>query len=408
MSMIPRTARQTAERLAEGFPIVAITGPRQSGKTTLARAVFPDKPYVTLEDPEEREFAESDPRRFLARFPEGAVIDEAQRCPDLFSYLQGIVDRRGRMGAFILTGSQQFGLISGITQTLAGRVGLIQLLPFSLAELTLAGCLPNDLDTLLFQGGYPPLYDRPVAPGDWYPNYVITYLERDVRQLLAVRDLALFQRFLKLCAARCGQLLNLSSLATDCGISHVTASEWLTVLEASYIVMRLRPYHRNFGKRLVKTPKLYFFDSGLAGHLLGIRDAATLATHAQRGALFETLIVAEFVKRAFHNGQPADLYFWRDSAGHEVDLLFEQNGKLRPVEIKSGATFVPGWLDAARRWQELAGDDALTPWLIYGGDNSFGRETGEVFGWRSLVDDSLSFLEGRFLSQTSDPTPQSS
>lgn len=384
--MLARTAAQTARRFAEGFPVVAITGPRQAGKTTLARAVFSAKPYVNLEDPEERQFATDDPRRFLARFGEGAVIDEAQRCPALFSYLQTEVDRRGRMGEFILTGSQQFGLMSGITQSLAGRVGLIQLLPFSLPELAAAQRLPDDLDQLLFQGGYPPLYDRPVAPTDWLPNYVMTYLERDVRQLLAVRDLTLFQRFVKLCAARTGQLLNLSSLAVDCGISHVTAREWLTVLEAAYLVHLLRPYHRNYGKRLVKTPKLYFLDTGLAAHLLGIRDAQTLATHAQRGALFETLVVAELVKRAFHAGQPADLYFWRDNVGHEVDLLWEQSGQLQAVAIKSGATLVSDWLAAVKKWQMFAGDEAAVPWLIYGGDRRYGREGVEVIGWRGMAE----------------------
>ena len=383
--MFPRTAAATVLRLAQGFPIVAITGPRQAGKTTLARAVFPGHPYVSLEDPEEREFATADPRGFLARFAGGAVLDEAQRCPALFSYLQTLADQRRRMGDFILTGSQQFGLMSGITQSLAGRAGLVQLLPFSLPELAGAGRIPESLDDALFHGGYPPLYDRPVGPADWLPNYVMTYLERDVRQLLAVRDLGLFQRFLKLCAARTGQLLNLSGLASDCGISHVTAREWLTVLEAGYIVFLLRPYHRNFGKRLVKTPKLYFLDTGLAAHLMGIRDAATLSIHAQRGALFETWVVGEHVKRAFHAGQPADLYFWRDSAGHEVDLLLEEAGKLRALEIKSGATLVGEWLDALRKWQGFAGGEALPPRLVYGGEGRYERQGVQVMGWRDLA-----------------------
>lgn len=383
--MIPRLAQTTAQRLAQGFPILTITGPRQSGKTTLARTLFADRPYVSLEDPEHREFAHSDPRGFLARFREGAVIDEVQHVPALFSYLQGVVDERRRMGDFILTGSQQFGLMARIGQSLAGRVGRLELLPFSAAELAAAGRLPADLDTLLWQGGYPPLYDRPLSPSDWFPNYIATYLERDVRQLLQVRDLTLFQRFVRLCAARTGQLLNLSALAADSGISHTTAREWLTVLEASYLVWRLAPYHRNFGKRLVKTPKLYFLDTGLAAALLGIREADTLGIHAQRGALFETWVVSELIKQRFNAGRPPDLYFWRDNTGNEVDVLFESGSRLQPIEIKSGATFVREWLKALHRWQGYAGDETLPGWLIYGGEDSYQREQTEIRSWRSMA-----------------------
>lgn len=382
--MIQRDAQILVRTLARGFPIVALTGPRQSGKTTLARMLFAERAYVTLEDPDEGEFARRDPRGFLARFPDGAVIDEVQRCPDLFSYLQGLVDARQRMGDFILTGSQQFGLRSGIGQSLAGRVGLVQLLPFSAAELRAAGHLPGSLDALLWQGGYPPLYDREAPPHLWFSSYVATYVERDVRQLLAVRDIDLFQRFVKMCAARTGQLLNLSSLAVDCGISHTAAREWLAVLEASYLVMRLPPYFRNFGKRLVKTPKLYFLDVGLAAWLLGIRDANTLNTHAMRGALFETWVVAELVKARFNAGQPTDLYFWRDNVGHEVDVVFESQGRLQPVEIKSGATFVTEWLAGVRKWAAFAGEDALPPMIVYGGNDSYVREGVNVASWRSF------------------------
>jgi len=288
------------------------------------------------------------------------------------------------MGDFVLTGSQQFGLMSKITQSLAGRVGLVHLLPFSQSELAAAGKAPAGVDNALWQGAYPALYDRGLSPEDWFPNYVATYVERDVRQLLAVRQLGLFQRFLKMCAARSGALLNLSSLAADCGISHVTAREWLTVLEASYIVRLLAPYHRNFGKRLVKTPKLYFLDVGLAAWLLGIRDASTIATHAMRGGLFETFVIGEFIKQRHNAGQPAELYFWRDNVGHEIDLLFETGDRLQPVEIKSGMTFSYDWLDAAKRWKAFAGDAALDPWIIHGGDRSFECEGGRGISWRAL------------------------
>jgi hypothetical protein len=385
--MIPRQATQTALRLAKGFPIVAITGPRQSGKTTLARTTFPGLPYVSLEDPDTREFALADPRGFLARFSRGAVLDEAQRCPALFSYLQGIVDENPVMGRFVLTGSQQSGMLSSITQSLAGRVGLVQLLPLSLRELRDAGLLPETLDALLWRGGYPPIHDRALAPADWLANYVATYLERDVRQLLAVKDLGLFQRFVKLCAARTGQILNLSALGADCGIAHVTAREWLGVLEASYLVTLLRPYHRNFGKRLVKSPKLYFLDTALAAYLLGIRDASSLGIHAQRGALFETLVVSELIKARFNAGRAADIHFWRDSTGHEVDVLFEDDaGKLQAVEVKSGATFAGDWVDAIGRWQRFAGDEAGTPWIVYGGDESYQRQGVRAISWRDLPD----------------------
>jgi len=385
--MVPRTALASLLRLARGFPVVALTGPRQAGKTTLARAAFAGKPYVSLENPELLAFAAGDAQRFLAAYPEGAVIDEVQRCPELFSWLQGRVDADRRVGEFVLTGSQQFGLMSKITQSLAGRVGLVQLLPFSQSELAAAGKPPANLDAALWQGGYPALYDRDLAPGDWFPAYVATYVERDVRQLLEIRQLGAFQRFVRMCAARTGQLLNLSALAADCGISHVTAREWLTVLEASYLVRLLPPYFRNFGRRLVKTPKLYFLDVGLAAWLLGIRDAASLATHALRGALFESFVVGEFVKQRFNAGLPADLYFWRDSLGHEVDLLFEVGDRLQAVEIKSGMTFGADWPEAALRWTRNAGDAALTPWIIYGGERSFELATCRVFSWRALRND---------------------
>jgi len=383
--MYLRQARHTLERLAQGFPVLAVTGPRQSGKTTLARACFPDKPYVSLENLDERDFATQDPRRFLARFPDGAILDEVQRCPALLSWLQGVVDERQRIGDFVLTGSAQFDLIAGINQSLAGRVGRVELLPLSLYEMQEGACLPDSLDRLLLQGSYPAIYQRDLAAGDWFPNYVATYIERDVRQIIAVRDLSQFQRFVRMCAARSGQLLNLAALGADCGISAVTASEWLSVLEASYLVMRLPPYFQNFGKRLIKSPKLYFLDVGLMAWLLGIRDETTIATHAARGVLFETWVVSELIKQRYNAGQPADLYFWRDSAGHEIDLIFETSTGLQAIEIKSGSTYASDWTDGLKQWQKIIGDTAAPKSiLIYGGNDSHEREHCHLHSWRNL------------------------
>jgi uncharacterized protein len=382
--MIPRQATSTLQRLAKGFPILALTGPRQSGKTTLAKHVFAQKAYVSLENPDELEFANSDPRRFLARFDQGAILDEVQRCPALLSWLQTLVDERGVMGDFVLTGSAQFELIAGITQSLAGRVGRVELLPLSAQELKAANKLPSDLNTMLLQGGYPSLYDREVSPQDWFSNYIATYIERDVRQLIAVRDLSQFQRFVKMCAARSGQLLNLTSLGADCGLSANTAREWLSVLEASYLVTRLQPHHQNFGKRLVKSPKLYFLDVGLMAWLLGIRDAQTLDTHASRGALFETFVVSELIKQRFNQGQASDLYFWRDSTGHEVDVLLDTPAGLKAIEIKSGSTFAADWIKGLQKWRSLSGSDSLQPQIIFGGTGLYEREDCQVIDWQNI------------------------
>jgi predicted AAA+ superfamily ATPase len=382
--MIARRASATLATLARGYPVVAITGPRQSGKTTLAKAQFPDKPYVSLEDPDTRAYVNEDPRGFLGRYANGAVIDEVQRCPALFSYLQTQVDHDSRMGQFVLTGSQQFGLLSHITQTLAGRVGLIQLLPFSLRELQDAAAPIGSIDELLWRGLYPPIHDRGLAPEQWFANYVMTYLERDLRQIIELRNLSLFQRFLKLCAARCGQLLNMSSLANDCGVTHKTIGAWLSVLEASYVVFMLQPHHQNFGKRLVKTPKLYFHDTGLAAHLMGIRDAAHLSIHAARGALFENFVISELQKNRFNQGLASNLYFWRNNTGEEVDVLIEQGETLMPVEIKSGQTFNPDFLTGLHKWARYAGPVAQPAHLVYGGAGNMTRSGVSVHSWREL------------------------
>ena len=382
--MVPRSALPTLYSLAEGYPILVVTGPRQSGKTTLVQAAFPKKAYASLENPDERAFAVEDPKGFLARFPDGAIIDEAQHCPALFSYLQTLVDRDRRMGLFVLTGSQQLGLLSGVTQSLAGRAGVLQLLPFRLSELRAAAIELGDLETLLLRGLYPPLYDRKLSPSQWYGNYVLSYIERDVRQIANVHDLNLFQRFLRLCAARTGQLLNLSNLGNECGIAQGTARAWLSVLEAGYIVFRLPPHHRNLGKRVIKTPKLYFYDTGLAANLLAIQDAGHLAVHPIRAALFETLVVSEWLKRRYNAGLMSNLYFWRDNVGTEVDLIVEEGSAERPIEIKSSRTVTAELFAGLRKWLKYADSQTDAAMLVYAGDESYRRSEIEVRSWREI------------------------
>ncbi len=383
--MLARRALPTLLSMARGFPVLALTGPRQSGKTTLARAAFPDLPYVNLEDPDTRELALADPRRFLQRFAAGAVFDEVQRAPALMSYLLAVADAAPAMGRFVLTGSQQFGLMDGIGQSLAGRVGLLTLLPLCQPELAQAAA-GHTLEQRLWRGGYPALHaeHRQPEPAHWFAAYVATYVERDVRQLLNVGNLLTFQRFLAMCAARSGQLLNLNSLAADCGISQPTARQWLTVLQAGHLVTLVPPYHRNFGKRLVKAPKLYFLDTGLLCHLLRIASAEDLQVHAARGAVFETWAVGETLKHRHNLALAPDLYFWRDNHGLEVDLVYEDAGRLHSVECKSGTTYVDAWMEPARRWRRAAGEGAAAPLLLYGGDASFERADHQVLSWRDL------------------------
>ena len=381
-SMIEREMAPLVLKLAGDYPALAITGPRQAGKTTLARAAFPDKPYVSLENPDTRELATQDPRGFLNKYQAGAILDEVQNCPALFSYLQEILDSSKQAGRFVLTGSQQFGLIEGITQSLAGRIALVQLLPFSCHEAY--GSKPPSLDETLWRGAYPPIHDRQLDPSLWYANYMQTYIERDVRKLINVRDLTSFQRFVRLCAGRVGQLLNLSQMGGEAGITHNTAKAWLSILEASYVVFQLQPHHRNFNKRLIKTPKLYFYDTGLAVWLLSIREARQVETHPLRGALFENWVVSESLKARFNHGLPAHLYFWRDRAGHEVDLLMETTNQLIPVEIKSSQTVNADFFKGLEDWLTLAQPRRPRAWLVYGGSEDHQRKTTRVLSWRHL------------------------
>ena len=379
--MIKRHISKTVRDLAKGYPAIAITGPRQSGKTTLAKMLFPNKTYVSLEDPDILMLAREDPRKFLHDHDKGAILDEVQRCPELLSYLQGVLDDSSQMGRFILTGSQQLGFHSGITQSLAGRVALVQLLPFTYGEVY---SHPQALDPVMYRGLYPPIHDRNLNPSAWFSNYMNTYIERDVRQMLNIRDLRTFQRFVRLCAGRTGQLLNLSGLATDAGITHNTAKAWISILEASYLIFLLQPHFRNFNKRIIKSPKLYFYDSGLAAWLLNIREVEQLESHPLRGNLFEGWVISEFVKMQFNMGLQSNLYFWRDHKGHEVDVLFEKADELIPLEIKSGQTLNSDFFRGLDFWQKCSGIENQDSWLVYGGEKARLRRNTRVISWMDL------------------------
>lgn len=384
--MVPRMIRRKLVALARRFPVVTVTGPRQSGKTTLCRATFPRKRYVTLEAPDVREFATSDPRGFLHELREGAILDEIQRAPALLSYLQGEVDERPLPGRFILTGSANFALMPGLSQSLAGRTAVLQLLPLAHPEVCKFPHPPIELMETLWAGGYPAVFERGIAPPDWFSSYVATYLERDVRQLLNVGDLAAFQTFVRVCAGRTGQLLNLSALGADCGITHVTAKAWLSVLEASFIVHRLPALHANVTARLVKAPKLHFYDTGLVCYLLGIRSAGELRGHPLRGAIFETWVVSEVLKARLNQGLPPSLSYYRDRKSLEIDLVLEAGGTMTAVEVKSGATIASDFFKSLDAFADHLGAERSPPRrvLVYGGDVSQRRNGTTVVPWSLL------------------------
>lgn len=363
--MILREAQIELLNLSKQYKAIAVVGPRQSGKTTLVRFVFPEKPYVSLENPDMRAFALEDPRGFLEQFSNGAILDEVQRTPELFSYLQQVLDDKKELSQFILTGSNNFLLQQNISQSLAGRVGYLTLLPFSLTEIK--DLAPKTVHEKLFKGGYPPLYDQPFDIQSWFSNYISTYIERDVRQLKNIENLIVFERFIKLCAGRVGQLLNKNALATEVGVDNKTIESWIGILEASFILFRLQPHHRNFNKRVVKMPKLYFYDVGLASALLGVQHANQLEFHPFKGSLFENMVIVELLKQRLNKGQPNNLYFWRNSKGNEIDIIIDDFDRLIPVEIKSGKTITKEYFKGLKYWNKLTGSQGGK--IIYAGED---------------------------------------
>jgi len=382
--MVKRELSAKLKALARKFPVVCVVGPRQSGKTTLVKSVFADRDYVNLEDLDNREFASNDPRGFLAGYNKGVIIDEAQRAPGLFSYIQTEVDRRGSAGQFILSGSQNILLQENISQTLAGRIAMLKLLPFSLDELEGTDYYPAGLQEYIFKGSYPRIYDKKINPLDWYPNYIQTYTERDARLVKNISDLNTFQKFIKLCAGRLGQILNLSSLGNDCGITHNTAKAWLSILESTYIAFLLKPYYKNFNKRLIKMPKLYFYDTGLVCSLLGIQNKQQIATHYLSGSLFESFALAEIIKYRFNKGLEPQCYYWRDRTGNEVDYVVEDAGLLLSIEAKSSKTIADDFFKGLKYWNKVAGRARGRSYLIYSGQENQKRSLAEVVSWNNI------------------------
>jgi uncharacterized protein len=387
--LIKRELEKKLIEVAKRFPAVALVGPRQSGKTTLCKDAFKQHRYVNLEELDVREYAINDPRGFLDVYAaqgaqEGLILDEIQNAPDLLSYLQVRIDQEQRAGFYVLTGSHNLLLNQHISQTLAGRISIQTLLPLSISELKEAGRLPQDLFEFMYKGCYPSIYVRSHAPEDWYQSYAQTYVERDVRLVRNITDLRLFQKFIKLCAGRIGQLLDLTSLGNDCGVAVNTVKAWLSLLEASYILFLLPPYHRNFSKRLVKSPKLYFYDPGLACHLLEIDSPGALAQHYLRGGVFETLILSDLLKQRLNMGKRQNLFFWRDKSGLEIDCLLEEANSLIPLEIKSAQTFHPDFFASLQKFCTLAGLAPSSSYLVYGGQEHQKRAQGQLLGWQDL------------------------
>lgn len=383
--MIFRDLTEILKEAAQQFKVITILGPRQSGKTTLAQETFKNYKYISLEDLDIRAHATQDPREFLEfnKNEFGIILDEIQHVPNLLPYIQTYVDREKVNGYFILTGSQNFLINQAITQTLAGRMAVLTLLPLSINELSENNLMPNTIEEYVYKGSYPQLYAQKTSIALWYSSYTLTYIERDVRQVTTIDELTTFKLFLKLCAGRIGQLLNVSSLANDCGISFRTADRWLSLLQASYVILLLLPYHKNFSKRLVKTPKLYFYDTGLACSLLGIESQDQVKTHYLRGGLVENSIIVDLYKQYYNTAREPHVYFWRDNHGNEVDCIIEKGDMMFPIEIKAGQTISNNYFTGLNYWNELAENDPAQSLVIYTGTEDQKRSIGNVFSWKS-------------------------
>jgi hypothetical protein len=384
MKFLPRILSEKITVLATKFPVVSVTGPRQSGKTTLVRQLFPNHTYCNLENPDYRAAARQSPRDFLRQNPRGLIIDEAQYVPELFSYLQIEADEQNQPGMFVLCGSQHFLLMEKISQSLAGRVGIVNLLPFSMEEMAAGEIVPSSVWDLIFKGSFPRLYQMDIEPADFYPAYIQTYIERDARQVVNISNLDAFQAFVRLCAGRVGQLFNQSELGNLVGIDQKTARNWLSILQTGFQAFTLPPYFRNFDKRTVKTPKVYFWDTGVACSLLGIRSSSELLTHFARGHLFENFVVVEMLKSFYHRGIRPNAYFWRDRSGNEIDLLFDEGGILHPIEIKSAQAVKSDFFKGIEVFNAASGNPPERARLIYAGDLSYRHEKAHIHAWNRL------------------------
>ena len=381
---IRRTLERKIKQLSKIYPVVALTGPRQSGKTTMVKKIFANKKYLSLENLDTRSFAKNDPRGFLKTYRNGVIIDEAQNVPELFSYIQEIADTNKMPGEFILTGSQNFLLMEKINQSLAGRIAITTLLPLSTEEIS-KKTKGIQLNQIMLNGQYPIIYEKKIDANEWYQNYIKTYLERDVRLMKNISDLSLFQKFIKLCAGRIGQILNLTSLANDCGVSHNTVRGWISILEASYLIFLLPPYYKNFNKRLIKMPKIYFYDTGLAASLLGIENKDQFDINPFRGGLFESFIISEILKKEYNEGQTPKIFFWRDKSGHEIDCLYENKEKKYALEIKSAKTINNDFFKGLDYLQKISKNTFTDSVLIYGGNEKQTRSNALVLSWKNFI-----------------------